>query len=594
MGHRGPDERNLYTWNTIELYHLRLTILDAEGGKQPMHLNDKYSIIFNGEIYNHSELRKKHNLNAKTASDTETLLLLYEKLGLDFLNDVDGMFAIALLDKTKNKLLLARDRAGKKPIYFYNNNNQFLFASELNALKSHLELEIEKKHIQQYLRLGSFYGKNTPYKNIDEVQAATILIIDMNTNTIKENKFWNIDSFYQKPKIDNEQEVIAQVDDHLHTAVKRRIESSDLEVGSFLSGGIDSGIVTAIGKQYNSKLKTFTVSFDGAYDESALAKLVADKYETDHHQIKINLSNLNNDFEKIVSNYGEPIADDSIIPSYYVCQEAKKHLTVILNGDGGDEIFGGYKRYVPFAKFDFFNTNIFNKGLSKNILKILPQTSDKKSIYNNIYRLIDFSKNKGLLAYLAASVDIFEGYQNYISTDEQYLNEVVTDFEKVCNNANSGLDKIMLQDFNVNLFNALLVKMDIASMAHSLEGRSPFLSKEIMEYAPTIHQSLKIKGTQTKYILREVAKKYLPIELINQPKRGFEIPLKKWMNTNLKDITNDYLTSSNSISAQFIDKKFIIGLLENKIKIPDEKRAKILFTLLTLEIWKAKVYDPII
>lgn len=591
LRHRGPDEQNSYQNKNVDLFHLRLSILDIKGGKQPMHFREKYTIIFNGEIYNHQEIRKQFSLNGSTSSDTETLLLLYDRFGTNFLEHIDGMFAFVIYDKIKNLLFIARDRAGKKPFYYFFDEKKFVFASELNCLKTMVPLEIETANFFQYLRLGSFYRQFTPYKNVSELRAGSFLIVDCDLLKVNETRWWNINDFYQKESKDSLEEILHKTDNFLHLAVKRRLETSDLEVGSFLSGGIDSGLVTAIASGYNNNLKTFTVSFAGEYNEAPLAKLVAEKYKTDHTEIKISFENLKNDLEKILCNYGEPFFDSSIIPSYYVSQEAKKYVTVILNGDGADELFGGYRRYIPFSKYDFFKRNILVKKSALFFKNNLAAANDKKSLYNYLYRLTSLASNSDLEAYLSAGVDIFEGYQQFIiDPGYDYLEPLRKDFDKIVNSNLSGLKKIMNLDFDINLFDDLLAKMDIATMANSQEGRSAFLSKELLEYIPTLSDHYKIKGATTKYMLRQLAIKYLPEELIHQPKRGFEIPLKNWVNNELREIVFDYLSSSDNFYKDFVQQQFVRDLLNQKIKISEEKRAKILWTLLSLEIWYKKVY----
>ena len=592
LGHRGPDEQNGYKNNNVDFFHLRLSILDIACGKQPMHLGEKYTIIFNGEIYNHAEIRKQFNITGNTSSDTETLLLLYDRFGTDFLQYLDGMFAFVIHDKIKNQLFIARDRAGEKPFYYYFDHKKFVFASELNCLKNMVTLEIENANFFQYLRLGSFYRQFTPYKNVTELKAGSFLTIDCTTLLINETRWWNINDYYRKERKDTFEDSLEKTNSFLHKAVKRRLESSDLEVGSFLSGGIDSGLVTAIANEYNKNLKTFTVSFDGEYDEAPLAKLVSEKYNTKHTEIKISFANLKSDLEKIMCNYGEPFFDSSAIPSYYVSREAKKYVTVILNGDGADELFGGYRRYVPFAQCDFFKKNFLVKKGASFFKNALPSSNNKKSLYNYLYRLASLASNSDLEIYLSAGVDIFEDYQQHIiDPGFDYLEPIRKDFDKIANSSLSGLKKIMNLDFNTNLFSDLLVKMDIATMANSQEGRSPFLSKELLEYIPSLPDNYKIKGKTTKFMLRQLATKYLPELLINQPKRGFEIPLKKWIDSELKEPVFDYLSSSNNFYSNFVQPQFVKDLLIGKIKIADEKRAKILWTLLSLEVWYKKVYQ---
>ncbi|MEO5891619.1 MAG: asparagine synthase (glutamine-hydrolyzing) [Ferruginibacter sp.] len=591
MLHRGPDEQNNFMVDNVDLYHLRLAILDISGGKQPMHLDDRYTIIFNGEIYNHTEIRTQLGINGNTSSDTETLLLLYRKYGTFFLNYLDGMFAFAIYDRKEKLMFIARDRAGKKPLYYYADGEKIVFASELNCIKGLLPLEMNRDNFYHYLRLGTFYKKLTPYKNVHELEAGSFILVDCTTLEIKEKRWWNISDFYKRSNNDTFAESLQKVDQYLHAGVRRRVESSDLEVGSFLSGGIDSGLVTAIASEYNNSLKTFTVSFDGEYDEAPLAKLVAEKYKTHHTEIKISFDSLEADLEQIISNYGEPFFDSSAIPSYYVSAAAKKYLTVILNGDGADELFGGYRRYVPFAQYDFFKANGGVKNFAGFLKSVLPHSDNKRSKYNYFYRLASLASKENLEIYLAAGVDIMEDFEQYINpVSYDYLQLMRDDFNKIVHTDMSGLKKLMNMDFDATLFSQLLVKMDIANMANSLEGRSPFLCKELLEYAPVMNDNYKIKGGTTKYLLRQLAKKYLPPELINQPKRGFEVPLKSWLENELKEIVYDYVGSATSLSKQFLDNTFINSLLNNTAKISGEKRAKILWTLTSLEIWYKRNY----
>jgi asparagine synthase (glutamine-hydrolysing) len=587
--HRGPDEQSTFREDKVLLHHHRLAILDIAGGRQPMQ-HGPYTIIFNGEIYNHKDVRQQLGLTGSTNSDTETILMAYEKVGVDCLQEFDGMFAFAIYDRSKNELFLARDRAGKKPVYYYSNGKEFVFASELNALSCQVKARINEKAIQQYVRMGYFYRSATPYKDIYELPAGSYALIGPGDSQPLIKKWWDIHSFYKSPSSDSFDAALERTDKIIHKAVRDRVESSDLEVGSFLSGGIDSGIVSAIAKQYNGSLKTFTVSFDGEYDEAPLAKLVADQYGTDHHEIRISYDHLREDVEKILSNYGEPFMDSSAIPSYYVSREAKKHLTVILNGDGGDEIFGGYRRYVPFAKYDFFRPGALVKTTAGLMHAVLPVPHNKKSKYNYVYRLADLARKSSLDTYLSATIDSFEGSEKYLIADTGLLDTVRADFEKINRSSLSGLQKIMNLDFDNILAGDLLVKMDIATMAHSLEGRSPLLCKDLLEYIPGLPDSYKIKGSSTKHLLRKLAEKYLPTELIDQPKRGFEIPLKRWVDNELKELIASYILPKTAYCHQYVAPGFVDDCWNRKIKAGDEKRAKMLWTLFALEVWYKKCY----
>ncbi len=588
--HRGPDEQATFTEGKLVLHHHRLAILDIASGKQPMSWNN-FVIIFNGEIYNHLDVRKKLGLQCSTQSDTETILHAYAAKGPACLHEFDGMFAFAIYDRDKQELFLARDRAGKKPLFYYSDNKTFLFASELNAIRSQLSLEVDESAIGQYLSAGYFFSPGSPYKNVQRIPAGSYALLKMNELSLQVKKWWDIHEFYVSPSADDFETALNKTDELLRLSVNRRIDSSDLEVGSFLSGGIDSGLVTALASQHKTSVKTFTVSFAGAYDEAPLARQVAERYGTDHHEIHISFDHLRDDVEQIISNYGMPFFDSSAIPSYYVSREARKHLTVILNGDGGDEIFGGYRRYVPFARYDFFKPGPLIKAVAGTVYPFLPVSHDKKSKYNYIYRLAGFARKKGLDTYFSSTLDIFEEHnQAFLFDRTAVLGSIQTAFDRINGSSLSGLQKILNLDFDHILEANLLVKMDIATMAHSLEGRSPLLSKELLEYIPGLPDRYKIKGTHTKHLLRTLAGKYLPADLIHQPKRGFEIPLKNWLDGELRELVGSYLFSPNAFYRNFVQPQFVQDLWVRKIRTGDEKRAKMIWTLFALEVWYRKCY----
>jgi asparagine synthase (glutamine-hydrolysing) len=588
LGHRGPDAQSCYKDDLVELFHLRLTILDKEGGAQPMHYKN-LTIVFNGEIYNHRDLRRRFDLRCVTNSDTETLLHLIDKIGYECLQYLDGMFAFAIYHRNDNQLYLVRDRAGKKPLYIFSENDSLSFASELNALNSINDLAINDISIQGYLRLGTLIGSSTPYQNVRELLGGELAILNSNTLSIKYEKWWSIGESYSRKNSDSYEEAKNNVNEYLQTAVKRRLDSSDLEVGTFLSGGIDSGLITGIAAEHKKNLKTFTVSFEGSsFDESQLAAMVAQKYCTDHSEIRISLDSLSDDVTDIIANYGEPFFDSSAIPSYYVSKEAKKHITVVLNGDGADELFGGYRRYVAFDKYDYFNTPAPIKRIGSYLVERLKIPGKNRSLYSNLYRLLFLMSGDKYGIYLRSTSDIFEGHRNcFLFNEELLLDSHI--MEVLGNKSLTGLKRIMNMDFENLLFSDLLVKMDIATMANSLEGRSPFLCKELLEYAPSINDNYKIRGARTKVILRDLANDYLPYSIVNQPKRGFEIPLVSWVDNELKDIIRDYLVSG-SYSSNFVSHNFITKLIDNELKCTPYKRAKMIWTLFCLDVWYELAY----
>lgn len=585
LSHRGPDEQGFIKTDNLELLHTRLAIQDLHStGQQPMCYHG-LTIVFNGEIYNHLQLREKYGLFAGSNSDTLTLLMLFELKGIQMLEEIDGMFAFALYDERRHELFLARDRAGKKPVYVYQNGLQFAFSSELNILNRIFRPVKNLASLSAYLYLGYHYRKATSYQKVTELENGHYLKINSQTGSQKLVKWFDIAVFYKAKNKLGYRDAVDALDSKLQIAVNRRIDSSDLDVGSFLSGGIDSGLVTAIAALHKPSLKTFTVRIAGSYDESLLAQSVADKYETRHTAVDISFDDLQSDIERILINYGEPYCDSSAIPSYYVAKAAKQHVTVVLNGDGADELFAGYRRYVPFKNYDFFNSGKISRSIAAVLSGILPVAHEKKSRYNYFYRLLKFASYSDILQlYSSASSDILVGFESQFIIKPD-LRDISHDLEEINHLHLSSLDKLLLMDFQTILFSGLLPKMDIATMAHSLEGRSPFLSKELLEFAPGLNNDFKINGLATKYILRQLAKKYLPANLINQPKRGFEVPLKHWVNHELNEIIHDYLLSQNVLYPSIIQKSFIQDLLAKKINISEERRAKILFDVFALEVW---------
>jgi asparagine synthase (glutamine-hydrolysing) len=560
--HRGPDEQNELKIDDFHFFHTRLSIQDISKGHQPFRYKN-YLIIFNGEIYNHLALRDElEEFKFSTNSDTETLLYLYIKYQTDMFKKIDGMFSFVIYDINKKTLFLARDRAGKKPLYIYQKGEKFAFSSEINVFKF-LNLTVDEDDIKLFLSTGFC---ESGYKEIKEFPAGCYAFY--NGKLILE-KYFDIFDIYNQPKISNLEEALNLVENCLEKSVKNRLFSSDVEVGAFLSGGIDSSLIVAKASEF-TKLKTFTVRFKGQFDESNLAGLVAKKYNTNHTIIDIEMD-VRNNIEKIILNYGKPFFDSSAIPSFFVSKEARKHLKVILNGDGADEIFAGYRRYVPIAnKWD---------RLAKKFKFILPfLTPESRGKVMFIYRLIRASSKTGIEWYNTLLNDLFVDIYRFESEKIEKIDKFIKEIKL------DNFEKLLYADFELNLKEDLLVKMDIATMSNSIEGRSPFLSKYFLELAPKLDKTFKINKTYTKFILRELAKKYLPNELITAPKRGFEIPLTNWVNNELNEIIMDYL--NHGFYKNFIDERVIKNIIEKKMKIPEDRRAKILYLLFTLEVWR--------
>lgn len=579
LHHRGPNGSGSFSYEELSLFHARLSIQDlSTAASQPM-TRGNLTIVFNGEIYNHLELRAKvPAYHFSTTSDTETLLALFENFGTEALSWCDGMFALAIYDSRHDSLLLARDRMGKKPLFCYEHNGSFAFASELNALLRIAPLEVDYESLSVFVRCGFFPDDGAPYHHVRSLPAGSYALLDVKNPILKPVPYFDLLSLYKAPKIATLEESLELLEGELMRAVRLRLESSDLEVGSFLSGGIDSSLVTAMAAQMHPGLKSFTVAFSGAYDESPLALLTATKYGTNHATLEIDTSALRDDIWGILGAYGRPFMDSSAIPSFYVSKEAKKHLSVILNGDGADELFGGYRRYVPIKNGWLKLARIFAP-----LMTLLPMPRDKKSPYSHIYRLLSMSGKSGLDFYLSATIDSFE--DSYTFAQNRITDALNNKIALILNDESlTPLSQILYLDAKNLLLSDLLPKMDIATMAHSLEGRSPFLSQGIVELAPRIQDGYKISGKNTKFILRTLAKKYLPSEILTQPKRGFEVPLKSWVNNELKEPIFDTL-SSKGIAREIVESTFVDELLLESWRFAPEKRAKMLYTLFALEVW---------
>lgn len=579
--HRGPDEQTSLQIDNLHLVHNRLSIVDAQGGKQPMQ-RGTLTVTYNGEIYNHMDLRREHNLACQTQSDTETLLAMYEKYGEECLSHLDGMFAFAIYNAQTKTLLIARDRAGEKPLYLYKHAEQLVFASELNALRSIIKTPINEESIGEFLATGIMFGSATPYTNIIELEAGHKLIINTETLDSRSEPWYSIvDKFEFPPPPLNFHECLDWVNEALTHSIQRQLLSSDLEVGAFLSGGIDSGLVCAIAAQQKTKLKTFTVSFNGQFDESPLAKLTAKRYGTDHSQLDIDYSNLDTEIESIIGNYGEPIADDSIVPTWYVSRAASEHVTVVLTGDGADELFGGYRRYVPYAKLNLFKPVGQKSSMAAALHKMLPAPGNKMSKYNYLYRLCTLLGEDGINRYLA-STSMINGHE-LLRT--QHPAAMLAHYDKLAKNKYlDSLDRLMAMDSRTLLSGALLPKMDIGSMAHSLETRTPFLSKAFMEQVPSLPSNFKIKGSETKTLLRHLAKRYLDTEVCDAPKRGFETPLMEWVNGKLRQPILDTLGSNNSYVRNYYPKDLYNNVL-HKQEHPPLYRARLIWMWYCTEVW---------
>lgn len=578
--HRGPDSEGLWVDEkyNIAIGHRRLSILDlSSAGHQPMHSDsNRYVLAFNGEIYNHLDLRaklEKNNsilLDWKGHSDTETLLKCFELWGVEkTLKNLSGMFSIALFDKKEKSLYLIRDRMGEKPLYYGWINNCFVFGSELKALKKFngFKSHIDRNALALYLKYDYIPVPFSIYKGIRKLRQGSYLKLMMNNNewnkdsALINKSYWSIQDVAKSNSNINifrgsSKEAIKKLESLLSKSIKEQM-ISDVPLGAFLSGGIDSSLIASLmQKQSNRKVKTFSIGFnEQAFNEAEYAKRVATHLGTNHTELYISPSEAIKVIEKLPMIYDEPFADSSQIPTYLVSEMAKKHVTVSLSGDGGDELFGGYTRYFMANKIWriikliplFFRKFIANliKFISAKYWKVfiafiyifVPKNFQVSHPVDKIYKL----------ARILNSKNIYEVYDKLVSHWENSFDVVLNSNQKAVkkDETNYNLlpeEEMMLRDLQSYLPDDILVKVDRASMAVSLETRAPFLNKEVVEFAWQLPFNLKINKSQGKWILRQVLYKHVPKEFVDRPKMGFGIPIDSWLRGPLRNWADGLLS----------------------------------------------------
>lgn len=557
LSYRGPDNSTVkeYKFKNKNLFlaHNRLSIQDLEDhANQPME-NSRFVMVFNGEIYNHLELRKECSYGFKTHSDTETLLALFLQYGIEkTISKLIGMFAIALFDKEDEKLYLILDRVGIKPLYWTFQNGEFTFASELKGFASHLKEKRSDKALIQFMSFGYIPNDNSYYENIYKLKPAHYLVFDGRTIEVK--KYWSLPN----NKIDiSYNEAVEETDRLIKSSVNYRL-LSDLEVGSFLSGGVDSSLVSAMMQSGSSKpIKTFTIGFeDGKYNESLYAKEVAKHIGSDHYEYIFKASDVITLMEDFDTYYDEPFGDSSALPTMLLSKFTKEHVTVALSGDGGDELFLGYDRYFLTQKYYtlFKKFPQFSRDALSALFKISHQDKLEKLSYplkhltqQNLYSVISTSTKPWELSKLFSQEFVNDSFiePNFLSL------QGLEDF-----NRDDMLDNFSKIDFHRYLVDDILTKVDRASMKYSLEARVPLLDHRVVEFAYSLPTDLKLKYG-SKSILKDVLYQYVPKELIDRPKMGFAVPLKHWFRDELKDVLYAKIeTLDERFNKQYLKKLF--------------------------------------
>lgn len=600
--HRGPDAGSTYIDKYIGLSHRRLAIIDlSEAGIQPMHSYDEqYVIAFNGEIYNFLELRKELEEKGypfKSHTDTEVILALYHYEGVKLLDKINGMFAFALWDKQKETLFIARDRIGKKPLYYTENKGELIFASELKAILTHKDVprEIRIDAVYDFFAYQYVPDPKTIFQGVHKLEPGHYLLVD--EKGVSKKQYWDI-SFAEISAL-SEQALKEKVQQLATNCTKQRM-ISDVPLGAFLSGGVDSSGIVAlmanIAKEKGDKaITTCSIGFDEEkFDETEFAALVAKQYETNHHEFTVH-ETVENNLEHIVSFFDEPFADPSLVPTFFVSQLAREKVTVAIAGDGGDEVFAGYEKYSA----DYLENKLRNKipkFIRKKLFPICSNLLAKLNIspcQRASSLLTSLSVEPSMGFYISNSFIKDSTWQALIKeqTQEKLSNyhpsNVTTDFYDACD-GNDHLSRILYTDMKTYLPGGILVKVDRMSMANSLEVRAPILDYQLMEFACTIPSNLKFNTDSTKpekkYLLKEAFKDYLPDDILYRKKMGFSVPLATWLRKELKTITQERLLNRERGLCDFFKKEQIAKLWQEHNQ-ETQDHSTVLWSMLMFQMW---------
>ena len=602
INHRGPDDEGIYVKGNVGLAHKRLSILDlSPAGHQPMSNEDgSIWIVFNGEIYNFLDLRddlQKRGHTFRSRTDTETIIHLYEEKGVECVHDLRGMFAFAIWDENKKRLFCARDRAGKKPFVYAHTEDGLIFASELKALLKDPALKRNLNHtaIHNYLTYQYVPSPMSIFTSVKKLPPAHILIYERGDLKIK--RYWNL-SYQDKLQLSSVEEYGEQFRDLFEEAVKIRLRS-DVPLGAFLSGGVDSSLVVAVmSRLMDQPVKTFSIGFEEeAYDEVAFARLIAEKYKTDHHEFIVKPDAVSI-LPQIVWHYNEPFADSSAIPTFYVSKMTRDFVTVALNGDGGDESFAGYERYVADKLADYYRRvpPFMREGIIRRIVDKLPHSTNRRNFFRRLKRFVKGISEPPERRYVRwicffdneMKGDLYTPSFKDLNREYDSVDLTVKWYERA--DAEQFLDRTLFVDVMSYLPEDLLVKVDIASMAHSLEARSPFLDHKVMEFAASLPPNLKLRGMETKFLLKHTLSDIVPQEILQRKKMGFGVPLDVWFRNDLKEMAYDVLLDQKSIERGYFRKEYVSKMLDEHVSKQYDHSYRI-WALLFLELWHKMFVD---
>jgi asparagine synthase (glutamine-hydrolysing) len=594
LAHRGPDDAGYFVQGQIGLGHRRLSIIDLSGGRQPIFNEDRSAaIIFNGEIYNYRDLAavlSSAGHTFKTRSDTETILHAYEEYGDNCVDQLRGMFGFAIWDRGKRRLLLARDRLGVKPVYYYRNDRFLAFASEIKSL---LEIEaipreVDPESLDMYLSLRYVPGPRTMFKNIFRLQPGHMLVAD--DGGVRTTKYWDINYAELEPR--EPQDLLSRFSELLEESVRLRL-ISEVPLGVFLSGGLDSSAILAMMSKLSDiaggeRVKTFSVGYEasGAEEEAAnefdYARLAAQSFGSEHHEYRLDANSFAEFVPDLVSYLDEPLADPSCIPLYFISKLAREHITVVLSGEGADEILAGYGIYGRMLALDrIYGHSGALSRLAPWIARLAP--SEKLRHYVRMCGQPLETRYRGVSRGFSA-----EGKLRLIGVDrmkrsEQRLRKIFGGYFNAVKAA-SPLDRMLYVDAKVWLPDDLLIKADKMTMANGLELRVPFLDHKMVEFAATLPSASKTGGKGGKTLLRSAMRGVLPDAIIDRPKKGFPIPLGSWLRTTLRQFTRDHLLAPDSACSRYFDRDETTRLVHEQEQGAVDRSQEI-WTLLVFEFW---------
>jgi asparagine synthase (glutamine-hydrolysing) len=598
LEHRGPDSRGLHREDEAWLGIQRLRVIDLHTGDQPIYNEDRsVVVVLNGEIYNYRELRTELQARGHTFGtdgDTEVIVHLYEEFGEECVQRLHGMFAFALWDRRRRQLLLARDRVGKKPLLYALRDGGISFGSEMQALLQDHEIrrEVDPEGIDAYLGLGYVPAPLTTLKGVRKLPAAHTLVLRDGRARLR--RYWQLD--YSRKLELPVQEWCERIREELLAATRRRMVA-DVPLGAFLSGGIDSSaVVAAMAAVSSEPVRTFSIGFDhAAFDELPYARSVARQFGTVHEEFQVRADAVEI-APRLIRHYGEPFADSSAIPSFYLAEMTRRHVTVALNGDGGDESFGGYTRYVSNALGARLERipRPLRRGAAA-LGGLIPSGGSISSAPNRARRLAAGLPLDGAARYVRyfATFDAGDRHGLY---DPEFAASIGAGPEAIIAGAWQGasgddvVDRMLEVDVSTYLAGDLIPKVDIATMAHSLEARSPLLDHQLMELAASIPASLKVRGREKKWILREAMRDWLPDTLLDRPKQGFSVPLSSWLRGDLRTWASEILLDRGTLEREYFRRDAVEALLERHAAGVDAEGERI-WSLAMLELWHREFID---